>query len=147
MSKIRLFKRKGENKMENTNQALGYVVEYYNREELKEQITRNDLTSDDQDRKDWVQSFIVGLMEPWSASAESFDVRRNIRYDGTKVDENEAWKATYISIFYDFMESRLIAYGATPADALKNVEKLLEEMGYIYEERYADEDNGDNDVE
>lgn len=132
--------------MENINEKLGYVVEYYKGQEIKEWVTREDLNSDVPDKKDLVQGFIVGLMEPWSAAAEFFDIKRNIRYDGTKVTENEAWKATYTSIFYDTLESVAIAYGATPCEALKNVEKLLEEMEAIYEEIYADDEEVQGEV-
>ena len=132
--------------MKNTNGKLGYVVEYYKGDELKEEVTREDLNSNDQEKKDLVQSWIVGLMEPWSASAEFFDIKRNVKYDGTKVAESEAWKATYTSIFYDYLESRLIAYGATPGEALKNAEKLLEEMEAIYEERYVDDEEVQEEI-
>lgn len=126
--------------MENKNDKLGYVCEYYKCDEIKEWVTREDLNSDDHEKKDLVQSFIIGLMEPWSASAEFFNINRNVRYDGVKVDESESWKATYTSIFYDNLESVIVAYGATPDEALKNVENVLDEMEAIYEERYADDE-------
>ena len=133
--------------MDKKNEKLGYICEYYKGQEIKEWVTREDLNSDDTDKKDLVQGFIVGLMEPWSASAECFEIRRNVKYDGTKVPESEAWRATYTSIFYDALESVIVAYGATPDDALRNAEKILDEMETIYEERYADEEEKDDDVE
>ena len=134
--------------MENKNEKLGYICEYYKDKEIKEWVTREDLNSDDPDKKDLVQGFVVGLMEPWSASAECFDIRRNVRYDGTKVAESEAWKATYTSVFYDTLESVIVAYGATPDEALKNAEKILDEVEVVYAKRYADdEEEGDSYVE
>lgn len=133
--------------MENKNEILGYICEYYKDQEIKEWVTRKDPNSDDPEKKDLVQSFIVGLMEPWSASAECFEIRRNVKYDGTKVAESEAWRATYTSIFYDTLESVVVAYGETPDKALKNTENILDEMEAIYEERYVDKEEKDDDVE
>lgn len=122
-------------------ELLGYFCEYYNRKREEEPITRTDMNSNDKERQDWFKSYIIGLMEPWSPSAESFDVRLNVRYDGIKVAKNELWKATYTSIPYDTIECELIAYGATASEAVANAEKLLEELKKVYEERYEKDDN------
>jgi hypothetical protein len=129
--------------MENTNQKLGYIREFHSDKEIVDWVTRSDLSSNIQEKKDLVQSWICGLAEPWSDSAESFVVRRNCMYDGTIVPESEAWEAIYTSIFYDFLESCIVVYGATPIDALANAEGLLKEMIAIYDEKYADEEDAE----
>lgn len=129
--------------MKNENQKLGYIREFHPNKEIEDWVTREDLTSADQEKKDLVQSWIVGLAEPWSPSAESYVIHRNCTYDGTIVPESEAWAATYTSIFYDFLESVIVAYGATPGEALSNAEKILEEMLMIYSEKYEDEEEGE----
>jgi hypothetical protein len=116
---------------------LHIVREYYQDQEIKEWVSREDLYSDNQEKQDLLQSWIVGLARPWSASAEFFHVSRNCTYDGTIVEEREAWKATYTSIFYDTMESVIVAYGPNTREALASAEKILDEMVAIYEERYA----------
>lgn len=131
--------------MENKNKMLGYLCDYGGGKEIKDWVAREDLFSDDQEKKDLARGWIVGLAEPWSASAEFYDVKRNCASLNKKVPVSEAWKATYTSIFYDCMESVIVAYGATPTEALSNVEIVLEEMMEIYETKYADCEDGERD--
>lgn len=116
---------------------LGYLMEFHPDGETKDWVTREDLASEDQEKKNLVQSWIVGLAEPWCESAVSYCININ---QGNEVvaDEAHKWVAACHSIFYDCLESVLVAYGATPEDALQNVRSEFAEMIKIYCERYKD---------
>ena len=125
--------------MENKKQeVIGYLMEYHIGEEEKEEITRADLLSDDQEKKDLVKSWAYGLANPWSPSALSY----TLNYVDWKpeIPENERWVAHCNSIFYDSLESVAISRGATAQEALKNVEDLVKSII----DKYCAEDEGED---
>lgn len=122
-------------------ETIGYLLEFHPDKEIKECVTVDDLTSTDKEKQDLVQSWIVGLAEPWCESAVSYCININHGME-VQADNNHKWVAECRSIFYDCLESVLIAYGSTPTEALVNVQNKFDEMMVIYHERYEDNSEG-----
>lgn len=128
--------KEGENM--NKNKRIGCIRQYASGNEYIDWVFESDLISEDQEKKDLIQSWLFGLDEPWSDFACSYNICMNQR----RTDENlkDLWKAEYLSIFYDGMESYAYGYGKTPEEALMNVKKLVEESIEKYYEGKDEDD-------
>lgn len=111
---------------------IGYHIEYSQGEEERIEIRQEDLVSPDQERRDLIKSWAYGLANPWSQSALSY----TLNYNGwdNSLNENERWLGQCNSIYYDCLESVIVARGASAQEALTNVEKFMNEIIGKYNE-------------
>jgi hypothetical protein len=117
---------------------IGYLHEYHQGEEIKDPIFVDDLNTNDSDRLDLLKSWVYGLATPWSSSTMSYTINCDDRYE---VDDAHRWKATFSSIFYDFLESTAVCYAETPEAALKKVQELVKDVI----EKFAEKDDKEDD--
>lgn len=100
---------------------IGYIHEFHVNLDHKDWVADQDMNSTDPEVVKVVQGWLYGIIHTWSNTSENYVITHNHKPDHT---ENEEWVAEYTSIFYDCMESVVIAYGKTPEEALTNVKNL-----------------------
>lgn len=111
----------------NNDKKIGCIRQYMLGKEYIDWVSFEDLTSEDEEKKDLVQGWLHGLDEPWSDFSVNYQL--SMPYQSpSKINLDVLWCAEYASVFYDGMESAAFGYGKTPEDALANVKKLVEEV-------------------
>ena len=104
---------------------IGYHIEHSQGEEERIEIRQEDLVATDPEKQDLIKSWVYGLANPWSQSAVSYTLNYN-DWDSS-LQDNERWTAQCNAIYYDCLESVIVARGASAQEALTNVEKFMNE--------------------
>jgi hypothetical protein len=105
--------------------VIGYLYEYHPDTETKDPIYVEDLNTNDPERLILLKEWASGLANPWSGSAMSYMINCD---DRREIDDAHRWKATFSSIFYDFLESAAVCYAETPEGALHKVQELVKDV-------------------
>lgn len=104
---------------------IGYIHEFHMNMDSKDWVADQDMNSTDPDVTKVVQGWLYGIVHSWSNTSENYQINHN---HAVGHSEEEEWVAYYTSIFYDCMESVVLAYGRTPEEALINVKALTESV-------------------
>lgn len=93
------------------------------------QDSEGNFINDEQEIKDWVHC----INNPWSGTSMEYEIYPNYQ----KADE---WIARKKVIVYDSLDACIAARGATPKEALDNLELFILEVSEQYYEEEEEED-------